>query len=326
MLYDLNIPWSSGTSDPSLRRTISFLSSLGYGTLALNYTHSGALPSTIACAIPLPLPFAIPVNTTILRRCTLIFTDPSQNYRMPALAAAYDIFALRPTNEKAFLACCTSLTEHSIISLDLTQRFPFHWKPKPLMTAIHRGVRIEICYGQATGGDASARRNFISNVLAIVRATKGRGLVISSEARSVLGVRAPADVLNLLEIWGLGRERGLESVGVRAREVVINEGLKRGSFRGVVDVVYGGEKATAEGHGKEKEAVEAGCGKKGKRKGVEQTPVDGAPVLSKRAQKRARLAAQAMQVANAGSEISTAQALTKPSTTASSNTKSKDAG
>ncbi|CAL3972228.1 hypothetical protein PZA11_004597 [Diplocarpon coronariae] len=323
MLYDLNIPWSSSTPDPSLHRTISFLTSLGYGTLALNYIHSGALPSTISCAIPLPLPFAVPPNTTILRRCTLVFTDPSQNYRMPALAAAYDILALRPTNEKAFLACCTSLTEHSLISLDLTQRFPFHWKPKPLMTAIHRGLRIEICYGQATGGDASARRNFISNVLAIVRATKGRGLVISSEARSVLGVRAPADVLNLLGVWGLGRERGLESVGVRAREVIVNERLKRGSFRGVVDVVYGGEKAAREEHG----ILPDKSVKKSKREAVE-SPADGTPVLSKRAQKRARLAAQALPFASAGSEMSTAPALPDDTavstTTASSNTKSKD--
>ncbi len=77
------------------------------------------------------------------------------------------------------------------------------------MTAINRGIRIEICYGQATGEDSSARRNFISNTMAIVRATKGRGIVISSEARNVLGLRAPADVLNLLGVWGLARERGV---------------------------------------------------------------------------------------------------------------------
>jgi ribonuclease P/MRP protein subunit RPP1 len=76
------------------------------------------------------------------------------------------------------------------------------------MTAVNRGIRFEICYSQSMeSGGGDARRNFIGNVIAIVRATRGRGLVISSGAQSVLGVRAPADVLNLLAVWGLQRER-----------------------------------------------------------------------------------------------------------------------
>lgn len=297
MLYDLNVPWSPTQNPLELQRTISFLSELGYNTLALNHTHSGPLPSQITNAISSTQPFTLPAKTTLLRRCTLVFTDPSQNYRMSVLSAAYDILALRPTNEKAFLATCLTLTEHSLISLDLTQRFPFHFKPKPLMTAINRGIRIEICYGQATGEDSAARRNFISNTMAIVRATKGRGIVISSEARSVLGVRAPADVLNLLGVWGLARDRGLESMGVRAREVVVNEGLKRNSFRGVIEVIDGGEsEIKPKDQGKEKEVNGAGTPKKGKRKQVEETNSDGTPTISKRAAKRAK--AQALKDKN----------------------------
>ncbi|CZT03100.1 related to ribonuclease P protein subunit p30 [Rhynchosporium agropyri] len=293
MLYDLNVPWSSNQNSQELQRTISFLSELGYDTLALNYVHSGPLPSQISNAIPSTQPFTLPPKTTLLRRCTLTLIDPAQNYRLPVLASTYDILALRPTNEKAYLAACISLSEHSLISLDLTQRFPFHWKPKPLMTAINRGIRIEICYGQATGEESNARRNFISNTLAIVRATKGRGLVISSEAKSVLGVRAPADVLNLLGVWGLARERGLQSMGVNPRGVVINEGVKRSSFRGVIDIIDGGESEIVKSTPKED-----GAGKKGKRKQEETNA--GPPAISKRAAKRAKLLMQS----NAASGVS----------------------
>ena len=159
------------------------------------------------------------------------------------------------------------------------------------MTAVNAGIKIEICYSQGVEGDAGARRNFISNCLGIFRATRGRGLMLSSEARNVLGVRAPADVVNLMAVWGLGRERGEEALGGNPRGVVVNEGIKRSSFRGVVDVVYGGEREVEELR-KEKSGTGAGVGKKGKwkmedKEGNEDIP----PTISKRQQKRMRLEA-----------------------------------
>jgi len=293
MLYDLNVPWSAGQSPLQLQRTISFLSELGYDTLALNHTITGSLPPQITNPILSTPSFDTPKKTVLLRRCTLCVSDPTQNHRLPALQAVYDILALRPTTEKAFLAACLSLDSHSIISLDLTQRFSFHFRPKPFMTAVNRGIRFEICYSQSMeSGGGDARRNFIGNVIAIVRATRGRGLVISSGAQSVLGVRAPADVLNLLGVWGLQRERGVESLGANPRGVVVNEGLKRTSFRGVIDVVEGGEKVVKENGEKDKATPLNGAGRKqkGKRK-VDEANGDATPQLSKRAAKRAKLKA-----------------------------------
>ena len=156
------------------------------------------------------------------------------------------------------------------------------------MTAINRGIRIEICYAQGIGGDAGARRNFIGNLMGIIRATRGRGLVLSSECgRGVLGCRAPADVVNLMAVWGLGRERGEEGLGVNPRSVVVNEGLKRTSFRGVVDVVYGGEREVEEVQAKKGDGN--GVGKKGKRKA--DPAEDGTPVISKRQAKKMRMEA-----------------------------------
>ena len=171
------------------------------------------------------------------------------------------------------------------------------------MTAVNRGIRIELCYAQLTSGDANARRNVIANVMSIVRATKGRGLVISSEARGVLGVRAPADVGNLLGVWGLAREKASEAMGVNCRAVVVNEGLKRSSYRGVVDVIDGGEPyvptATDKDKGKEKEKETITAGK-GKRKAEDENP-DGTPKMSKREAKRQKQAARKAAEAKASS-------------------------
>ncbi|OCK77522.1 PHP domain-like protein [Lepidopterella palustris CBS 459.81] len=243
MFYDLNVPWSP--NDRELQRTIAFLDELGYDVVALTHTLSGKLPAEISCPIPASLPFHTPNSLCLLRRCTLILADTSQNHRIAQIAAAYDILAIRPTDEKTLKQACETL-DCEIISIDLTQRLAAHFKFKMLSQAIARGVRFEICYSPGIlAVDSSARRNLIGNVTQLIRATRGRGLVISSEAKIALGCRAPADVINLASVWGLGQERGKEAICKEARSVVVTAQLKRTSYRGVVDVVYGGEKPMA---------------------------------------------------------------------------------
>ena len=81
----------------------------------------------------------------------------------------------------------------------------------------------------------------ISNATQMIRVTRGRGLVISSEATRALVCRAPADIVNLAIIWGLGQDRAVEAVGREVRNVVVQAEMKRRSFRGVIDVVDGGQ-------------------------------------------------------------------------------------
>ena len=147
------------------------------------------------------------------------------------------------------------------------------------MAAVHRGTRFEICYSQAlssgSGPDAQrARSNFIGNVLGLLRATKGRGIIVSSEAKSALGLRGPADVVNLLAVWGLGPEKGTEALGAGPRAVVVNEGVKRRGFRGVVDIVQtapGGKVRSEEEEG----AAEGGAKLSKKQKKLQQKQQQG---------------------------------------------------
>lgn len=180
----------------------------------------------------------------------------------------YDLIAMRPLTDKAFSNVCLSL-DIPIISIDLTQYLEFIFKPKPCMAAVSRGVRFEINYGQALNADSRGRANFISNATNLIRATRGRGIMISSECKSALHLRAPADVVNLLNVWGLGNEKGMEGVGAIPRSVVVNEGMKRTGFRGVVNIVKTVErdpKEVAEEEKAREKAQQAKKDKKQKRK------------------------------------------------------------
>lgn len=213
---------------------------MGYDTVALDVSITG---NEIPVEIPSPLPFKTDPRLHILRRCTLNLSDPSQNHRLSSLASACDILALRPTTEKTLLQACQAL-ECDLISLDLSTRFPFYFKHTMLSSALQKGIKFELCYasGLLNSDGGAARRNLISNATQMIRATRGRGLVISSEAQRALGCRGPADVVNMAVLWGLGQERGMEAICREARSVVVQAEMRRRSFRGVIDVVYGGEK------------------------------------------------------------------------------------
>ncbi|KAJ1327753.1 ribonuclease P/MRP protein subunit RPP1 [Microdochium nivale] len=251
MLYDLNIAWSPTATAVELDRTLTFSASLGYDVVALNHTINPPIPAQTINPLPrLQSSAAAPPSSltqhngpatteqpAVLHRVTVVMSDPSQTHRLVQLAAAYDILAIRPLTDKAFQNACLNMAEPSLISLDMTQHLPFHFRPKPCMAAINRGLRFEVCYSQILTADARGRASFIGNVIELVRATRGRGIVLSSEAKNAMGLRAPADVVNLLAVWGLGTEKGHEGLGSIPRGVVVNERVKRTGFRGVIDIV-----------------------------------------------------------------------------------------
>ncbi|OJJ98186.1 hypothetical protein ASPACDRAFT_44691 [Aspergillus aculeatus ATCC 16872] len=254
MFYDLNVPYSPG--DPETVHTLNFLAELGYTTVALSDTINGKLPPSLTAP---SAPKDVPRNLVLLSRLNLTLSDPAQNQRLASLTQTYDLVALRPTNEKALLNACTNL-ECDIISLDFSVRLPFHIKFKMVSAAISRGIRFEICYGPGvTGSGIEARRNLIGNAMGLIRATRGRGIIVSSEARKALGVRAPWDVINLACVWGLSQERGKEAICEEARKVTALAKLKRTSWRGIVDIVDGGSNSAAKATGpsfKQKESAE----------------------------------------------------------------------
>lgn len=238
MYYDLHLPCATGPATPELVRTLCLLSELGYTTVALSHTLTGKLAATPTNPLPKDIP-GIPPTLKILTRVTVLLSDPAQNHRLPTLASLYDIVALRPTTEKLLLQACSAL-ECDLISLDFSQRLGFHLKHKLAGIALQRGLKFEIGYAAGVL-DVAARRNVIAGAAGLIRATRGgRGIIISSEAKKVLSVRGPHDVVNLGCLWGLSEERARETVSTGARNVVVQAALRRTSFKGVVDVVDDG--------------------------------------------------------------------------------------
>ena len=309
MLYDLNIAWSPSASPAELERTLRFSKTLGYDVVALNHTIVPPVPSQITNPLP-RFPPALTRNEnantnkntntpragagalpTVLHRATLVLSDNSAYHRLAPLATLYDVVAVRPTTEQNFTAAClrTGLSSGGVeaaspllISLDLAQRLPFHFRPRPCMAAVKRGARFEVCYARCLPGgsadnhppDQRARAAFLGNVAELVRATRGRGIVLASGARDALGLRAPADVVNLLAVWGLGPERGADGLAALPRGLLANERIRRTGFRGVVDVLSvadkgRGEKNRGEGAGDDADAMEVdgGQGAKGNGEG-----------------------------------------------------------
>lgn len=168
-----------------------------------------------------------------------------------------------------------------------------------LGSALARGIKIELCYSQGImSSDPQAKRNLISNATSLIRVTRGRGLIFSSEAKTALGIRAPGDVMNLASVWGLGTERGKDGLTKEPRSVVEFARLKRQSFKGIVDIVYGGEKPVEKPSAEAKQAQKAKASKNqnGKRpgdslEGMPVRPSDSVKEVSKRQQKRNRMAA-----------------------------------
>ncbi|CCX10530.1 RNase P subunit p30-domain-containing protein [Pyronema domesticum] len=261
MYYDLNVPLPSAAELP---RTLSFLSTLGYTTLALSTSLSGKLPNQL----PVPPPLPSHPGLSLLTRLTLTLSDPSANHRLSNFTSTYQILALRPTTEKLFLAACSTL-ECDLISLDFSQRLPFALKHKTVGAALLRGISFEVCYSAGVA-DVQARRNLISGVQMLLRATRGgRGIVISSEAKNVLGVRGPEDVINLAVLWGMGQEQARDAICGRMRVVVRQAESRRRGYKGVVEVVEDGERKRKAGEqgggGKKQKDGQGGQGGEGKK-------------------------------------------------------------
>ncbi|KAL6877034.1 PHP domain-like protein [Trichoderma novae-zelandiae] len=303
-LYDLNIAWSPATPTDRLLQTLTTAHSLGFATVALNHTLELPFPANPTAPFPSLPPSTPPSSSStssssataklphILHRATLPMGDPSaSNYRLPSLASAYDILAIRPLTEKAFQNACLTL-DVPLISLDMAQHFPFYFRPKPCMAAVSRGVRFELCYAQALAADPRGRANFISNATNLVRATRGRGIVISSEAKSAFGLRAPADVVNLFSVWGLQSEKAMEGLRTIPRSVVVNEGMKRDGFRGVINIVRVVKRPAVEGQQADDQSSAAEQGGKRKNQKRKNGGGEDAQPVSKRGAKKMKLAAR----------------------------------
>ncbi|KAJ1972488.1 RNA-binding RNA processing protein rpp1 [Dimargaris verticillata] len=170
-----------------------------------------------------------------LKRLTVITSDARVNYELSnptEITKEYDILAVQPTTEDTFrLACGTYNID--LIALDLSKKLPFYFKMNSVNQAIERGIYFEICYSAAMKDNVS-RRNLISNAMSLCRATRGRNIIISSEARRPLEVRSPYDIVNLGTLFSLNQDRAKHALTTCPRAVLYRCETRLFAFRSAI--------------------------------------------------------------------------------------------
>eukprot|EP00035_Acanthoeca_spectabilis_P026467 m.462800 g.462800 ORF g.462800 m.462800 type:complete len:290 (+) comp22802_c0_seq1:114-983(+) len=242
--YDLSVPLEHSPVE-----TATMLVRLGYQTVALDHTIVGKIPADVSPVLATMDKARSACETAahsdisgqtprFLSRATVVLSDPSVAHLLNGTSTAmkeFDVIAVQPTTEKLWAQACEKL-DVDLISLDLSKRLPFFVKPKQVNVALDRGLFLEIGYSAAIS-DVTARRNLISNAIQMVRASKQRGIVLSSNAARAMLARGPYDVANLARLFGMSPQVAKESLSVNCRAVVNHGAMRRGTSKGVTSVV-----------------------------------------------------------------------------------------
>jgi len=266
MLYDLNVPWPTNnyTSKPteeqltSLRNTIATLHSFGYTHIAINFTIDESIKIPTNGQVPVnPIDTKEVIDATkfpnlkLFTRVTIVINDPSQCQGLSKLQNSFDILAVQPVSERALILCTTNL-DIDLISFSMGSKLPFFIKHKTVGSAIEKGIKFEICYSPMIGGSAAytmsndnlrlsstgqlIRKNFFNNALQLIRASRSKGLIVSSGASQPLHVRNSSDIINLLKTLDLDSSRSKACVTLNPEKVLISGRLRVKSYKQTIQI------------------------------------------------------------------------------------------
>eukprot|EP00698_Gefionella_okellyi_P010540 TRINITY_DN2736_c0_g1_i1.p1 TRINITY_DN2736_c0_g1~~TRINITY_DN2736_c0_g1_i1.p1 ORF type:complete len:237 (-),score=53.10 TRINITY_DN2736_c0_g1_i1:277-987(-) len=231
MYFDINVPAADKVLDDARLQT---LKKFGFDAYGFAVTCVGN------DKIPPPLPVSPSSNTTgptphHLNRLTVQVPDAGMYYLTNQLQAinTWDVVAAMPMSEKAFLAVCER-AEVDIVSLDLGNRMPFKLKAQQIHAALARGMFFEIPV-DAMLRDAGARRHLIANARTIVRATNGKGVILTSGATDPMLMRSPHEICALGYLCGLQHDQAVIAMTV-APQMALDHAKSRKAFRTVIGV------------------------------------------------------------------------------------------
>ena len=99
--------------------------------------------------------------------------------------------------------------------------------------AIERGIHFEIVYSPAIR-DNTQRRYIISNAMELVHVSKGKNIIISSEAGHQMDLRGPYDVANLGNLFGMKEEQCKAAVSGNVRAVLYHAEARRSTEKSTI--------------------------------------------------------------------------------------------
>lgn len=192
---------------------------------------AGASSSSSAAAARPPPP---PPPFTQLTRITVAVPTGRQAaevYPGHPVLSSYDIVAVAPGDAEALRAVASSGAV-DIVCLDMTSgRLPFGLRADVVAAVLGSGAVFELEFAPAIR-DANLRRFFAANAAALLRLTRGRGVLLSSGAKSALEVRNPRDAAAIGALGGLTPDRGLAALGGAGAGAVIAHAEARHAARG----------------------------------------------------------------------------------------------
>ncbi|KAG2485580.1 hypothetical protein HYH03_015741 [Edaphochlamys debaryana] len=162
-----------------------------------------------------------PCHLRQLSRLHFVAADPVQAAQLAAAAdvvRSYDIVSIAPKSERVLFQACSSL-DVDVIALELASRSALKLRAPAVKAALKRGIHFEICYAPGLR-EPTARRNLFCAAQALVRATRGRNILLSSSARSAFEVRSPLEVAAMATLFGLTRQQAQDALCLAPRAVL----------------------------------------------------------------------------------------------------------
>jgi len=89
--------------------------------------------------------------------------------------------------------------------------------------------------------------------MTLVRATKGKNIILSSDAQKVMELRGPYDVVNLGNLFGMSPDKAKASISKLCQSVVIHAETRK-TYRGMLKVEGIPNLAPSTSHNKKKES------------------------------------------------------------------------
>lgn len=147
--------------------------------------------------------------------------------------AEYDLVAARPRDEQEFNFCCVH-ADLDVISIKIKEKMGFRINLNLVLEAIRRGIMFELCYSSSLK-DINARRFFTGNATNIIRACKGKNIILSSGCKDVYDQRSPYDVINLGCVLGLTQDQAYNSIAKNCTQALQHAQVRR-EFKSAVSV------------------------------------------------------------------------------------------
>ncbi|KAK4052638.1 RNA-binding RNA processing protein rpp1 [Microbotryomycetes sp. JL221] len=253
----------------SVRNRIMMASKLGYSTVVLIVTITAYTnPSTIMFPTPL-IPELDPRTSTssgdslvlqMWRIHVQAYNDEQiksasvkgvygfSNSTASLFPTSTSLLSVSPTSTSAFSHVSLSLSPPStfsptLISLDPSgsNRLPFQFKRGFVNTCQRNGVMFELTYRGLVKQDdnttttmPTSRRNWIAGARELVRATGGKGIVLSSGALDSCEQRGTQDLINLCHLIGLTPLQAKQSITLNPKQAIMRGLAMRQTLKGVI--------------------------------------------------------------------------------------------